>query len=236
MQRNLRMTAAVEITAMAALILSYIWGWQGTFTGAAALVALGYFGIGYLGHRARGETLHYVGLRIDNWRPAIRNAVIVSAVAGSATILVGAALDSWRFPSWTDAAATLPLLIIWGTVQQYGLLCVFYRRLGELIGNTAFAMVGAAAFFAIFHLPNSFLTVVTLVAGVGACALYRLVPNVLAIGVAHALISFTLTYSLPLGVTAGLRVGPGYFKFVELEQQQAQAIACAPSTSSCHRQ
>ena len=218
MERNLRLIAALEVTAMTTLILSYIWGWQRAFTGAAWLVLLGYFGIGYLGHRIRGETLAHIGLRFDNLRPALRNAAIVVAVAAPGAALVGLALNSWRFPSWTAAAATIPVTIAWGTMQQYGLLCVFYRRLRDLFGSPAIAMFGAASLFAIFHLPNSFLMTVTLFAGAVACALYHRVPNVFAIGVAHALISFSLLYSLPLDVTKGLRVGPGYFRYVQVLQ------------------
>lgn len=218
MQRNIRLIAALEVTAMTALILTYIWGWQRAFTGSALLLLFGYFGIGYLGHRIRGETLQHIGFRFDNWRPAIRNATIVVAVAASGFVLVGLALNSWRFPSWSAAAATIPVTIIWGTMQQYGLLCVFYRRLRDLFGNPAIAMFGAASLFAVFHLPNSFLMTVTLFAGAVACALYHRVPNVFAIGIAHALISFSLLYSLPLEVTAGLRVGPGYFRYVQLLQ------------------
>ena len=39
--------------------------------------------------------------------------------------------------------------------------------------------------FALFHLPNPFLTAVTLVAGILAGMLYRVVPNLWAIGAGH---------------------------------------------------
>ena len=196
---------------MAFLLLSYIWLWEGAFPGNFTVVLAAYFGIGFLGHRQRGESLRDIGLRLDNFRPALRNAAPVVGVAVPVILIAGAALDGWHFPSWTHAAITLPASAAWGTAQQYGLLCVFYRRLHELLGSAAAATVGAALIFSFFHLPNGFLMAVTLVAGAVACMLYRREPNVPAIGVIHAVVSFTLYYALPYDVTTGLRVGPGYF-------------------------
>jgi membrane protease YdiL (CAAX protease family) len=211
LQVRLRWIAAAEVAAMTMLILSYIWLWQRSFPGAFWLCVAGYFGIGILGHLRRGESLQHIGLRLDNWLPAIRNASIVVLVTVSGALIVGRILDSWHFPSWKTALWTLPVAIVWATAQQYGLLCVFYRRLHDALGSVMGAMVGAALMFAIFHLPNSFLMTVTLFAGMIACVLYRYQPNILVIGVAHALISFTLYFALPPDVTAQLRVGPGYY-------------------------
>jgi membrane protease YdiL (CAAX protease family) len=67
--------------------------------------------------------------------------------------------------------------------------------------------------FATFHLPNPFLVPVTLAAGLAACTLYRREPNLFVIGLSHAMVSYFLLCCLPISVTHGLRVGPGYFAF-----------------------
>jgi len=211
MQGRIRWIAAAEIAAMTILLLTYIWLWPRAFPGAFLLCAALYFGIGIVGHLRRGESLQHIGLRFDNWRPAVRNASYVVAFAVTSSLAVGMMLDSWHFPGWKAAAVTLPVTIVWATAQQYGLLCVFYRRLHDLLGSFAGAALGAAILFAVFHVPNSFLMIVTLVAGAAACVLYRYQPNLFVIGVAHALISFTLYYSLPFSITEHLRVGPGYY-------------------------
>jgi membrane protease YdiL (CAAX protease family) len=195
---------------MTAVVLSYIWLWQRSFPGSFYLVLALYFGIGYVGHRLRGESLQHLGIRFDNWQPAIRNAAIVIAIAVPTSLIIGATLDSWHFPTWSGAATALPITAVWGTAQQYGLLCVIYRRLVEALGNVHGAMAAAASLFALFHLPNVFLMLVTLAAGSAACVLYRRVPNIFVIGITHAAISFTLYYALPYDITGGLRVGPGY--------------------------
>jgi hypothetical protein len=211
MQARMRWIAAAEIAAMSGLILSFTWIWGRTFPGAFAVCAAGYFGIGILGHRLRGESLQTIGLRLDNWLPAMRNAAIVVVISISAALIAGAMLDSWHFPGWKIVLVSLPVSVIWATAQQYGLLCVFYRRSQDLFGSATIAAGIAAVLFAVFHLPNGFLMGVTLAAGAAACVLYRFQPNIIVIGVAHALISFTLYHALPGKVTANLRVGPKYY-------------------------
>jgi hypothetical protein len=223
MQLRARWIAAAELAAMTGLILSYIWVWQRTFPGAFLVCAAGYFGIGIIGHRSRGESLRSIGLRLDNWLPATRNAAVVVVIAISGALAGGAILDSWHFPEWEVVLLTLPASILWATAQQYGLLCVVYRRSLDLFGGVMASVACAAVLFAAFHLPNAFLMAVTLTAGAAACVLYRFQPNIIVIGVAHALISFTLYHALPGKVTTNLRVGPGFYT-IEADCQRNEKI------------
>ncbi len=92
--------------------------------------------------------------------------------------------------------------------QDYGLVCVFYRRLRELLPAGWRPVVAGGLLFGMFHLPNPFLTLVTVIAGALACLVYERRPNLLALGVVHGAISFVLFYSLPVWLTLELRVGP----------------------------
>jgi hypothetical protein len=204
--------AAIEIVAFSLVILSYMWAWQRQFDGAATLVTTLYFGIGIVGHLHRRESFAELGIRFDNaWR-ALRNALPVIGVAAVLLLGSGALLDSWRFPSsptrWLGVVAWL---LLWGTVQQYGLNCILYRRFHDLFGTHTAAAFGAATLFALFHLPNPLLTAATFIAGLVACTLYRRVPNVFVLGLTHAAISILIHYSLPFEMTRGMRVGPGYY-------------------------
>jgi len=195
---------------MAALVLSYIWIWQGAFRGDFLLVAVLYLAIGCLGHRVHGESLRSIGLRMDNWAAAVRNACVVVAVGIFLTLAAGAALGAWHFEAFHLLAA-IPWMIVWGTAQQYGLLCILYRRFLDILPGTRLATVAAATLFAIFHVPNLLLIGVTFVAGIASCILYRRVPNVFVLGLGHASISFALLGALPFKFTHHMRVGPGYF-------------------------
>lgn len=213
MRQVSRSSAVVEIAAMTALLLTFIWGWHDAFPGAFLAVVAGYFGIGLVSHLRRGETAREIGLRIDNWRVSARSASGVVAASMVAPLAVGGALGSWRFADVNTSASALLMLFLWATAQQYGLLCFFFRRLQEILRSPTAASLAAAGLFALFHLPNPFLTAATLVAGLIACMLYRRGTSVFVIGAAHAAVSFTLYGALPLSVTHGLRVGPGYYAF-----------------------
>jgi hypothetical protein len=196
---------------MVAVLLSYIWGWQGTFAGASPLLIVTYFGLGAVGHARSGENLRQLGFRIDNLPIALRNAAFVVTPAIAIAIVVGFALGSWHFPPWQRGLAGLPWMFVWAAAQQYGLVCFFYRRFLETFGHWQMAVAAAAVMFATFHVPNGFLIAVTLAAGTAACTLYRREPNVIALALAHAMLSYVLFFALPETVTHGLRVGPGYY-------------------------
>ncbi|MBX5462464.1 MAG: CPBP family intramembrane metalloprotease [Steroidobacteraceae bacterium] len=205
-----RLASLLEAGAFCVLILSYIWGWQDAFPGASAVVIGLYFGLGLYGHARRGESLRQIGLRLDNFRAALRNASLVVAPAIVLALLIGTAMGSWHFRPLDETVLNLPYATAWGTAQQYGLLCVLYRRFAELFQSHRAATAAASLAFAIFHIPNTFLVGVTLLAGWAACVLYRREPNVWALGIAHAAVSLFIYYALPFDVTHGLRVGPGY--------------------------
>lgn len=211
--------ALVFVAAMTVLLLSYIWGWQGAFRWHFLVVAALYFGLGLWSHARWGESARELGVRLDNWRPALRNALVVAAPIIVVALAAGAAMGGWHFPlppyRWNRALGAIAWGLFWGTAQQYGLLCFFYRRLLVVLGDEKRATIAAAALFALFHLPNPFLTTVTLLAGILSCRLYRKEPNLFVLGLFHALIAFSLYSALPRSITAGLRVGPGYLKLLQ---------------------
>jgi membrane protease YdiL (CAAX protease family) len=208
--RASRSAALAELLAMLALCLSYIWGWQHSFPGDRLAVIFLYFALCHSSHVRCGESARALGLRLDNWRAAARQVRVPLAIAVGVPLAAGAALGSWHFEP-AGLPLDVPWHVVWGTAQQYGLLCFFYRRSLDVLLNWRGAALAAASAFALFHLPNPLLVATTLVAGLVSCTLYRRVPNVFVLGVAHAAISLTLFYALPLSLTHELRVGPGYY-------------------------
>jgi hypothetical protein len=205
-----RAAALVEILAMLVLVLSYIWVWQNLFTGDRLAVVFLYFALCHISHRRGRECARSLGLRLDNWRSAARQAWVPAAVAVGVPLEIGAALGSWHFEP-ARLPIDLPWHLVWGTAQQYGLLCFLYRRSLDVLASSRGAAVAAASTFAVFHLPNPLLVGVTLLGGFVSCTLYSRVPNVFVLGIAHASISLVLYSALPVSITHELRVGPGYF-------------------------
>ncbi|MGE5235755.1 MAG: type II CAAX prenyl endopeptidase Rce1 family protein [Acidobacteriota bacterium] len=201
-----RRVAWVEIAALALLLLSYIWLWQGSFRGSGVAVVALYFGIGLESHLRRGETPRQVGIRLDNLGTAVLTVLrwVGPLIVGIGVL--GALLGTWHLPHRAPLIAGWD--VVWGTAQQYGLLCVFYRRLCEVLPGRGSAEAASGLLFALFHLPNPFLTAVALPLGILACCLYRHVDNLFALGAAHGALAFTLAYALPWSVTFMMRVGP----------------------------
>lgn len=194
---------------MTSLLLSYIWGWKGAFPGHFGACVLLYGAIGGLSHVRRGEGLRDIGVRLDNWQASGLDAMRVVAPLALVLITYGAARGTLHFPSLEDWPGKLLSGAVWGAAQQYGLVCFFYRRLREALPDPNAALVGSGLLFALFHLPNPFLTMATLLLGMISCWLYRREPNLAILGAAHGLLSFVIAYSLPESLTLGRRVGPG---------------------------
>lgn len=204
-----------EILGMFGVLVSYIWVWAGTFEGSFPLVVILYFGLGLAAHLRAGEGAADLGIRTDNLAPAARNALLATLAIGLGLAAVGALFGSLDYPPLLLWPRALRDGVVWGMMQQYGLLCIFYRRFSELFPrHRAVPIWGASAVFSLLHLPNPFLTLATLAAGALSCWLYRRRPNLLVLGVMHGLVSFLIVHSLSSPITMGMRVGPGFFRFM----------------------
>lgn len=207
-------TVVFELATMTAVMQSYLWLWKDSFPGDFWVCVALYLGIGISSHVRRGETPREIGVRLDNFGAAFRLALVWIGPLIVLVFVVGMVLDSIHLttsPRWHLHGLRR---IAWGTLQQYGLLCFFYRRLAELLPGRGSPMLAAAAVFAFFHLPNPFLVCVTLGAGLLSVWLYRRAPNVWVLGLFHGLLGTALSRALPAWVTGGMRVGPGFSEFM----------------------
>ncbi len=208
MARSKSIAPLVEISAMTALLLSFIWLWSGSFNGDFLFLLVLYFGLGIWSHIRSGENARIIGIRIDNLWPALLNALRVTIPMCAAALISGGIVGSFHYPSFSSSLGSISWGWIWGTAQQYGLLCFFYRRLIELLPSRKRAMIVAGTFFALFHLPNPFLVPVTFLAGTLSCWLYDREPNLFVLGAMHSIISFVIAKSLPATLTNNMIVGP----------------------------
>ena len=203
-----RSRAALEVAVFAVLLASYIWVWKGLFAGHGVLVVALYLAIGAETHWYRGESVRTIGFRLDNLAAFLRLAVVWVAPIVAVLVGLGGLLGGWAFPpSPALWLATLAWSVVWGTAQQYGLACVFYRRLRELLPPRK-AMLASGLIFGALHLPNPFLVGLTLAFGVLSCFLYERHPNLIGLGLVHGVTSFFLANSLPGWLTFDWMVGP----------------------------
>lgn len=166
--------------------------------------------------RAHGETRRELGFRRDNFWRACRLLALPMIGSAMLLLLVG------RF--WFNAQPTigrgragLALLgvpvwgFIWGLFQQYALQAFINRRLQMFWGTGWPTTLGVALLFALLHLPNPWLMAATFLGGLIWAAVYQRAPNLWALALSHAVMTWVLVSTLPAAALGGLRVGYKYF-------------------------
>jgi len=214
-----RALAAWEIVSVAVSTLVAEWavlalGSDKTLLAVPVLCA---FALMFYSHYLRGETLRELGWRTDNfWRAA--RLLIIPMLAGSFVLVAvgwlwfggsfsfGARRAGWAifgFPVWGFA---------WGLLQQYALQSFINRR-AQLVfgGGGAASIVVVAALFALLHLPNPWLMCATFLGGLIWAFVYQRAPNLYALALSHAVLTWVLISTLPPDALRGLRVGYKYF-------------------------
>ncbi len=166
--------------------------------------------------RARGETRRDLGLSGANfWRallllaaPMIAGAlalIIVGRYWYGAPLVFGRQRAGWELLGWPVWG------FVWGLTQQYALQAFINRRLQLLWGTGWHTTLVVALLFALLHLPNPCLMAATFLSGLMWAAVYQRAPNIYALAISHALMTWVLVSTLPAAALGGLRVGYKYF-------------------------
>jgi membrane protease YdiL (CAAX protease family) len=200
-----------DVALMTALLFSYMWLWEGSFPGHFFVCVALAFGIGAWSHRRWRETAAEIGVRVDNFGPCVLFGLKFILPLVVVAVVLGAWLDTLVPLRLEGAPRSLAKGWLWGTMQQYGLACFYYRRLRDLLGSHGGAALTAAGFFGLAHLPNPFLVPVTFAMGIVSCQIYRQAPNVFGLGFLHLMLSIALRHSFGPDITHHMRVGPGYW-------------------------
>jgi membrane protease YdiL (CAAX protease family) len=108
-----------------------------------------------------------------------------------------------------DFLGSLGGLLVWGGAQQWILQTVVLRE-AQRATSPRTGVVLAAALFAIVHLPNLFLTPVTLASGLAWSATYARYPNILPLAFSHGLGTLAILYAFDPALTGRLRIGYSY--------------------------
>lgn len=212
-----RALAAWEIVAASTSALAAEWV-VGTLSGGGRLLLLvpvtTAVALMLLSHRARGESAREIGWRLDNFGGAAR--LLLPPMLAVSALLVGlgwyaGTLDFGRWEGGQSIMGVPGLSLVWGPLQQYALQGFINRRAQVALGRGAPSVLLVALLFALFHLPNPWLTFATFAGGLLWAYVYQRAPNILAVGLSHSLMTWVMISSVPPGVLHNLRVGFKYF-------------------------
>jgi membrane protease YdiL (CAAX protease family) len=166
-------------------------------------------GLMVFSHYERGETLHEIGFRTDNFLASCRLLLLPTAAAILVIVAIG-----W-FTSHSIFAGPFRVrhlsLPLWALFQQYALNGFINRRAQLAVGKGLKSITLVAAVFALLHLPNPLLAVVTFIGGLIWAAVYQRRPNLFALALSHTVASLTLALTIPPNLINSLRVGLKYF-------------------------
>jgi membrane protease YdiL (CAAX protease family) len=212
-----RALAAWEIVAASTSALAAEWV-VGTLAGRGRLLLLvpvtTAVALMLLSHRVRGESAREVGWRLDNFGEAAR--LLLPPMLAVSALLVGlgwyaGTLDFGRWEGGQSILGVPGLSLVWGVLQQYALQGFINRRAQLALGRGALSVLLVGLLFALFHLPNLWLTFATLAGGLLWAYVYQRAPNILAVGLSHSLMTWVMISSVPAGALHNLRVGFKYF-------------------------
>lgn len=141
------------------------------------------------------------GFRQSSW------LALIAAVPAAILLAMHSQLGFTHHPLHLWQILGYPL---WALEQEFILNSFLFLNLERLAG-TRLAIVLSALAFAVAHIPNPLLTVLTLLAGLVFCALFARYRNIWALAIAHALLGMTIAASAPVSITHRMRVGRGYY-------------------------
>src|SRR5262249_33589280 len=139
--------------------------------------------------------------------PATRLAALFTAAASAIILGVGARLRTLH--GRPDFAANLVALIVWGAGQQWILQTVLLREAQRATSARAGIVIAALSVTA-SHVPNPFLTSMTLIGALGWCAIYDRYPIIVPLALSHAIATLAILYAFDDAITGRLRVGLAY--------------------------
>lgn len=156
-----------------------------------------------------------MGICTENLGPSLWAVALAAAVAVVSVALAGR-FHTLRLPQSPQTFLRhFGWYALWAGLQQLILQCFFLQRSLRLIPNATAAAVLSASMFAIAHLPNPVLTVITLICGLASCLFFLHYRNLWPLAMAHAILGIAIAITIPGKLDHNMRVGISYWTWVD---------------------
>jgi hypothetical protein len=206
-----RFLTLVEALAFSGFVGLYIWRLQANHPDTWLVFPL-WLVLSFLTHRDTPKTL---GWRADNLWPATRQGLLVFAIFTAALFVIGLFLGALhRLPAHLINRQRFIGYFAFCLLQQVALNSYLMNRFVYALQNPRVAALACSLIFAALHWPNPVLVPLTLVGGFIMCFLFARERNILPLTLGQAILGGVAWWAFPLAWHHSMRVGPGYFTFV----------------------
>jgi Type II CAAX prenyl endopeptidase Rce1-like len=200
--------AALEVLAVFAGILLYIWRWQYSHP----YLWIPFLAIILLSHVVHHDTLRTLGLGRNELRSSASVIVPLGALVLLPAFVYGVASGA-VVPALPDLRSIHYFVnyLLWSIFQQYLAQSFFHNRLRAVIQNRHLSSLLVALMFAAAHIPNDVLMAVTLAGGFALAEVFARHRNIWPLALVQAVAGSLVAALVPAAVIHNMRVGPGYF-------------------------
>lgn len=175
--------------------------------------------LGFWPHKQHAEHQHW-----KDWRDNLRSSLFLAPFALALGGLV--MLSGWYMGSINtsdDFGFHIFRYYIWALLQQFGMQSYFFLRLEYLLKNSSWAVLATAITFALCHVPNPVLVIVTGLGGLVLSYHFSKFRNIYAVAFMHVVLGLTIAIALPEDFHSNMRVGSGYRQY-QIERAQRKSV------------
>jgi hypothetical protein len=213
----------LELSGIYTLILVVIWTprpWQAALWVLAAAIMIYIAYLSFEGLRPMG--LCTANLVRSLWAVAFAFAMAVAGIA----VVLSIRMHTLHLPEtpWLFLRK-YGLYVMWAAVQQIILQWFFLSRARRLLPDATSAAALTAGLFAVAHLPNPILTLITLVFGLASCFFFLHYRNLVPLAIAHAILGISIGITIPGAIDHNMRVGIGYLTYIEKQPMAKTELA-----------
>jgi membrane protease YdiL (CAAX protease family) len=210
--RRTRYFTFVEGVAFAGFIAWYIWRLEFTRPNSWMVFPV-WLVVSFAAHRDTPKTL---GWRADNLWPATRRAAIVFSVFILALCAAGLCLGALdRLPAHLIEGHRFFGYFSFCLLQQIALNSYLMNRFLSAIERPWIAALFSTMIFGSLHWPNPVLVPLTLLGGLAMCCLFARERNIIPLTLGQAVLGALTWWAFPIAWHHSMRVGPGYYTFIQ---------------------